>query len=186
MHSCKQSNPNIHALLEEYNTSIYAQCATHGAAPGPLYQQDHSISIHEKSGLSSCSQPNLAALSPSALPSAGLSAACLEVNSFMIPLSVQPVFKWLILPLWQRLARPVAPPPPSLCGIDQPINKTTIPGCYRTCDISVVYIFTKCAGTTKWHIWSCWRFTDTPFSEGLGFVTGWFFIAANTSHVDSC
>lgn len=71
------------------------------------------LSIHEKSGWSSRSQPNLAAPSPSALPSAELSAACLEVNSFMIPLSVLPISKWLILPLWQLLAWAVARPPPS-------------------------------------------------------------------------
>ena len=97
--------------------------------------EDHSISIHEKPGLSFCSQPNLAALSPSALPSAGLSAACLEVNSFMIPLSVLPIFKWLIFPLWQLLAQAAPQLPPSLFGIIEAIIRTAIPGCYRTCDI---------------------------------------------------
>lgn len=129
MHLCMQSHP------KHLGTNIvhgYAQCANTCCGAW----EDHSISIHEKSGPSSCSQPNLAALSPSALPSAGLSAACLEVNSFMIPLSVQPIFKCLILPLWQRLAGPVARPPPSLCGSIQAISETTIPGCYRTCDIS--------------------------------------------------
>lgn len=88
---------------------VYTNCANTCCAA----REDHSISIHEKSGLTFCSQPNLATLSPSALPSAGLSAACLEVNSFMIPLSVLPIFKWLILPLWQLLAQAVAYPPPS-------------------------------------------------------------------------
>lgn len=102
------ANSSIFALLHTYRHT-HTHCANTCCAA----QEDHSISIHEKSGLSFCSQPNLAARSPSALPSAGLSAACLEVNSFMIPLSVLPIFKWLILPLWQRLARPVAQRPPS-------------------------------------------------------------------------
>lgn len=83
---------------------------THAVLPGTAA---FFLSIHEKSGWSSRSQPNLAAPSPSALPSAELSAACLEVNSFMIPLSVLPISKWLILPLWQLLVRAVARPPPS-------------------------------------------------------------------------
>lgn len=94
--------------------------------------EHHFISIYEKSGWLFCSQPNLAAPSPSALPSAGLSAACLEVNSFMIPLSVLHIFKWLILPLWQLLVQAVAQPSPSLFSIIRTINRTTIPGCYRT------------------------------------------------------
>lgn len=85
-------------------TPSHIHAYTHCANTCCVAREDHSISIHEKSGLSFCSQPNLAARSPSALPSAGLSAACLEVNSFMIPLSVLPIFKWLILPFWQRLA----------------------------------------------------------------------------------
>lgn len=60
-----------------------------------------------------CLQPNLATASPSAFPSAQLSAACLEVNSLMIPLSFLSIFKWLILPFWQLLVQAAAGPPSS-------------------------------------------------------------------------
>lgn len=128
-HSCIDI-PNTLHICTPLNIDAYTHCANTSCAAW----EDHSISIHDKSGLSFCSQPNLAARSPSALPSAGLSAACLEVNSFMIPLSVLPIFKWLILPLWQRLVGPVEQPPPSLFSIIWAIIRTTIPGCYWTCD----------------------------------------------------
>lgn len=100
---CMQTYDKPFHIFTPSHIHAYTHCTNTCCAA----REDHSISIHEKSGLSFCSQPNLAAHSPSALPSAGLSAACLEVNSFMIPLSVLPIFKWLILPLWQRLAGPV-------------------------------------------------------------------------------
>lgn len=133
----------IFALLHAYMNTHIVQ--THAA------REDHSVSIHEKSGLSSCSQPNLAARSPSALPSAGLSAACLEVNSFMIPLSVLPIFKWLILPLWQPLAGPVARRPASLFQHHSGHREDNYPQLFA--DMWYQRIdFIKHAVTTTWHI----------------------------------
>lgn len=104
---------------------------------GNTVRKNHNLRALEKSGLSFCFLLNLAAHSPSALPSAELSAACSEVNSFMIPLSVLPIFKWLILPLWQQLVCPVA----QLClplfrVIIKAMIRTAIFACYRTCDIT--------------------------------------------------
>lgn len=115
-------------------------------------QEDHSISIREKSGLPFCSQPNLAARSPSALPSAGLSAACLEVNSFMIPLSVLPIFKWLILPLWQRLVRGGGERrrlPPSIFGIIRGHRRDNNPRLLPDMRYQFRIDVTKRAATTK-------------------------------------
>lgn len=133
--------------------------------------EDHSISIHEKPGLSFCSQPNLAALSPSALPSAGLSAACLEVNSFMIPLSVLPIFKWLIFPLWQLLAQAPPQPPLSLFRHHRGHHQDNNPRLLPDMRYQIRIDFTKCAATTKRHIWSRWSEIDIPFSEASGSVT---------------
>lgn len=110
---------NVHTFVRRHTpntlhiyTPLHIHAYTHCANTSCAAWEDHSISIHDKSGLPFFSQPNLASRSPSALPSAGLSAACLEVNSFMIPLSVLPIFKWLILPLWQRLTGLMEQPPP--------------------------------------------------------------------------
>lgn len=73
---------------QTFHIFIFTLANTHCAAWNTTL-----LAILEKSGWLLCSQPNLAVSSPSAQPSAGLSAACLEVNSFTIPLSALPIFK---------------------------------------------------------------------------------------------